>query len=261
VAALQRIARGCAARYGRLSRARRPLHVDELPVRVTYAEALALETEFTPPSMLWALVGAGGDELAPVGADLLGDGPGFVVAGPPRSGRSTALCTMVESLLDPKIGLVPVVLITPRRSPLAALAGRPGVLAVLDGAAEAADLEAASGTEHRYVVVVDDAELLDETELDDALSDVLRTARDGQHAVVIGGTTEDLGRGYRGFLSDARRSRSGLLLGVRSPDDGELLGLRLPRGTQAGGPTGRGLFVATGLATPIQVALPRSPGP
>jgi S-DNA-T family DNA segregation ATPase FtsK/SpoIIIE len=259
VAALQRIARGCAARYGRLSRVRRPLHVDELPVRVTYPEALALDPEFTAPSVLWALVGAGGDELRPVGADLLGDGPGFVVAGPPRSGRSTALCTMVESLLDPKIGLVPVVLITPRRSPLTALAGRPGVLAVLDGAAEAADLEAAIGTEHRYVVVVDDAELLDETELDDALSDVLRTARDGQHAVVIGGTTEDLGRGYRGFLSDARRSRSGLLLGVRSPDDGELLGLRLPRGTQAGGPTGRGLFVATGVATPIQVALPAVP--
>jgi DNA segregation ATPase FtsK/SpoIIIE, S-DNA-T family len=256
VAALQRIARGCAARYGRLSRARRPLHVDELPVRVTYAEALALDPEFTAPSVLWALVGAGGDELAPVGADLLGDGPGFVVAGPPRSGRSTALHTMVESLLDPKIGLVPVVLITPRRSPLAALTGRPGVLAVLDGAAEAADLEAAIGTEHRYVVVVDDAELLDETELDDALSEVLRTARDGQHAVVIGGTTEDLGRGYRGFLSDARRSRSGLLLGVRSPDDGELLGLRLPRGTQPGGPTGRGLFVATGVATPIHVVLP-----
>jgi S-DNA-T family DNA segregation ATPase FtsK/SpoIIIE len=256
VAALQRIARGCVARYGRLTRARRPLHVDELPVRVTYDEALALDPEFTAPSVLWALVGAGGDELAPVGADLLGDGPGFVVAGPPRSGRSTALCTMVKSLLDPKIGLVPVVLVTPRRSPLAALAGRPGVLAVLDGTAEAADLEAAIGTEHRYVVVVDDAELLDETELDDALSEVLRTARDGQHAVVIGGTTEDLGRGYRGLLSDARRSRSGLLLGVRSPDDGELLGLRLPRGTQPGGPTGRGLFVATGVATPVQVALP-----
>jgi S-DNA-T family DNA segregation ATPase FtsK/SpoIIIE len=258
VAALQRIARGCASRYGRLARARRPLHVDELPVRVTYAAALGLDAEFTAPSALWALAGAGGDELAPVGADLLADGPGFVVAGPPRSGRSTALLTMVESLLDPAVGagLVPVVLVTPRRSPLAALAGRPGVLTVLDGAAEAAELDAAIGTEHRYVVVVDDAELLDETELDEALSDVLRTARDGQHAVVIGGTTEDLGRGYRGFLSDARRSRSGLLLGVRSADDGELLGLRLPRNASAGGPIGRGLFVATGVATPIQVAVP-----
>ena len=258
VAALQDIARGCAARYGRLARARRPLHVDELPVRVTYDEALALDQDFLAPSALWALIGAGRDELAPVGVDLLADGPGFVVAGPARSGRSTCLLTMVESLLDPKIGagLVPVVLITPRRSPLSALAGRPGVLGVLDGSAESADLDAVIGTEHRYVVIVDDAELLDETELDDALSAVLRAARDGQHAVVIGGTTEDLGRGYRGFLSDTRRSRSGVLLSIRTADDGELLGLHLPRNAPAGGPIGRGLFVATGAATPVQVALP-----
>jgi S-DNA-T family DNA segregation ATPase FtsK/SpoIIIE len=261
VAALQDIARGCAARHGRLSRARRPLHVDELPVRVTYGEALALDPEFLAPSPLWSLVGVGRDELAPVGVDLLADGPGFVVAGPPRSGRSTCLLTMVESLLDHRIGtgLVPVVLVTPRRSPLSALARRPGVLGVLDISADSTDLDAVIGVEHRYVVVVDDAELLDETGLDDALAGVLRSARDGQHAVVIGGTTEDLGRGYRGFLSDARRSRSGVLLSIRTADDGELLGLHLPRNAPAGGPTGRGLFVAAGVATPVQVALPGSP--
>jgi S-DNA-T family DNA segregation ATPase FtsK/SpoIIIE len=260
VAALQDIARACGARYGRMPRARRPLHVDELPVRITYAEALALDPELRTPSALWALVGAGGDELSPVGVDLLAEGPGFVVAGPPRSGRSSCLLTMVESLLDPKVGtgLVPVALITPRRSPLSSLAGRPGVLGVLDSAADSADLDAVIGTEHRYVVIVDDAELLDETDLDDALAAVLLSARDGQHAVVIGGTTEDLGRGYRGFLSDARRSRSGVLLSVRSSDDGELLGLHLPRNAPTGGPTGRGLFVATGVPTPIQVALPPS---
>jgi S-DNA-T family DNA segregation ATPase FtsK/SpoIIIE len=261
VAALQDIARGCAARHGRPARPRRPLHVDELPVRVTYGEALALDQDFLAPSPLWALVGAGRDELAPVGVDLLADGPGFVVAGPARSGRSTCLLTMVESLLDPRIGtgLVPVVLITPRRSPLSALAGRPGVLGVLDASADSAGLDDVIGVEHRYVVVADDAELLDETGLDDALAGVLRSARDGQHAVVIGGTTEDLGRGHRGFLSDARRSRSGVLLSIRTADDGELLGLQLPRNAPTGGPVGRGLFVATGVATPVQVALPGPP--
>jgi DNA segregation ATPase FtsK/SpoIIIE, S-DNA-T family len=258
VAALQDIARGCRRRYGRIPRRLRPLHVDELPVRITYREALALEPEFLAPSALWALVGVGGDTLAPVGIDLLNEGPGFTVAGPPRSGRSTALRTIVRSLLDPAVGggLVPVVLLTPRRSPLRELAGRPGVLGVLDASAEEPDLLAAIGDEHRYVVVVDDAELLDETELDDALRGVLRTARDGAHAVVIGGTTEDLGRGYRGFLNDTRRSRSGVLLSVDSPDDGELFGLRLPRNASLGGPTGRGLFVVLGATTQIQVALP-----
>jgi S-DNA-T family DNA segregation ATPase FtsK/SpoIIIE len=165
---------------------------------------------------------------------------------------------MVRSLLDPAVGggLVPVLLITPRRSPLRRLAGRPGVLGVLDTAASEDELEALLEHEHRYVVVVDDAELLDETELDDALRKVLRSARDGEHALVLGGTTADLNRGYRGFLSDSRRSRSGVLLSVDSPDDGDLFGLRLPRNAAGGGPTGRGLFVAAGVTTRIQVALP-----
>jgi S-DNA-T family DNA segregation ATPase FtsK/SpoIIIE len=257
VAALQEITRSCASRHGRLPQRMRPLHVDELPVRATYEEALALDPDFRAPSPLWALVGVGGDALAPVGIDLLAEGPGFVVAGPPRSGRSTTLLTMVRSLLDPAVGggLVPVLLVTPRRSPLRRLAGRPGVLGVLDAAASEDELEALLEHEHRYVVVVDDAELLDETELDDALRKVLRSARDGEHALVLGGTTADLGRGYRGFLSDSRRSRSGVLLSVDSPDDGDLFGLRLPRNAAAGGPTGRGLFVAVGVTTRIQVAL------
>jgi S-DNA-T family DNA segregation ATPase FtsK/SpoIIIE len=203
----------------------------------------------------------GGDALAPVGVDLLAEGPGFVVAGPARSGRSTTLLTIAGCLLDPSVGggLVPVVLITPRRSPLRELAGRPGVLGVLDATASTGDLESLLEHEHRYAVVVDDAELLDETELDDALRTVLRTARDGEHAVILGGTTEDLARGYRGFLSDARRSRSGVLLSVGSPDDGDVFGLRLPRNAAGGGPTGRGIFVAVGVTTQIQVALPGSP--
>lgn len=258
VAAVQEIARDSIRRYGRVPRRMGPLHVDELPVRVTYREAMALDPDFLAPSALWCLVGVGGDTLAPAGIDLLNEGPGFVVAGPPRSGRSTTLRTIVHSLLDPAVGggLVPVLLITPRRSPLRLLSGRPGVLGLLDASAEEDDVAAAIGDEHRYVVVVDDAELLDETELDDALRGVLRTARDGEHAIVIGGTTGDLGRGYRGFLSDTRRSRSGVLLSVESSDDGELFGLRLPRNVSFSGPTGRGLFVCLGATAQIQVALP-----
>jgi S-DNA-T family DNA segregation ATPase FtsK/SpoIIIE len=260
VATVHALAKLCQDRYGRLPRALRPMHVDELPVRVGYDEALALEPDFLPPSSLWALVGVGRDDLSPVGIDLMADGPGFVIGGPARSGRSTALRTIAHSLLDPAIagGLVPVVVIAPRRSPLRLLAGRPGVLGVLDATATADDLEDLLEHEHRYVILVDDAELLDETELDDALAKQLRSARDGEHAVVIAGTTQDIGRGYRGFLSDTRRSRSGLLLDIDSPDDGDLLGLRLPRNANYGGPTGRALFVASGVQTQIQVALPPS---
>lgn len=260
-AALQEIARTCASRYGRLPRRRRPLRVDELPVRVTYREAMSLDPEFLAPSALWALVGVGGDTLAPVGVDLLSEGPGFTVAGPPRSGRSTTLRTIAGSLLDPAVGggLVPVVIVTPRRSPLRLLSGHPGVLGVLTADSGAADLAAAIGDEHRFAVLVDDADLLGGTGpggtgLAAALHDVLRTAGDGEHAVVVGGTGAGLDDG--GFLTDVRRSGSGVLLSVESPGDGDLLGARLPRPVPSGGPTGRGVFVARGLATRIQAALP-----
>jgi S-DNA-T family DNA segregation ATPase FtsK/SpoIIIE len=257
VAALQAIGREASRAYDHPHAALRPLHVDELPVRVTYAEALALDPGFTAPSPLWALVGAGGDQLGPVGVDLISEGPGFTIAGPPRSGRSTVLMTMVRSLLDPDIGgAVPVVLVCPRRSPLRMLANQPGVLAVLDANSDENSLDAAIGDHRRYVIVVDDAELIDRTDLADPLEDQIRTARDGKHAMIIAGSGDDLGRAYNGFIADCRRSRSGVLLRVESPEDGELLGLRLPRNNPAVGPVGRALAVGLGTSTPVQGALP-----
>jgi S-DNA-T family DNA segregation ATPase FtsK/SpoIIIE len=257
VAALQRIAREAERSIGRTPREVRPFHVDELPIRVTYSEALALDPDFNSPSALWALVGVGGDELAPAGVDLLAEGPGFTIAGPPRSGRSTVLMTMAQSLLDTRIGdgTVPLVIITPRRSPLQSLKGRAGVLAVLGINSPEDAIEQAIGDHTRFVVIVDDAELLDRTDLDDALTEVIRTARDGEHAMIISGTNEDLGRTYSGFIADCRRSRSGALLRVEAPDDGELFGIRLPRNNAAPGPIGRGLLISLGTSLPMQAVV------
>ncbi|MFD0655679.1 hypothetical protein [Thermocatellispora tengchongensis] len=60
---------------------------------------MELDPAFEPPSPLWALLGAGGDALGPLGVDLIAHGPGAVVAGPSRSGRSSALLTAARSLL------------------------------------------------------------------------------------------------------------------------------------------------------------------
>jgi S-DNA-T family DNA segregation ATPase FtsK/SpoIIIE len=260
-AALASLGRQAAARHDGalrargtpLPRAQRPMRVDALPPRVTAAEAHGLEPGFSPPSHLWALVGAGGDELAPVGADLLACSPGFVVAGAPRSGRSTVLAVMTRSLTGHG---VPVVLLTPRRSPLRNLAALPGVLGVLGGDDPPERLRELSGDEERYVVLVDDAELLHDTPLGTELEGVVRHARDGEHAVVAAGTTDLLAAQYRGFVVELRRGRSGLLLSPQGlPHEGDLLGVRLPRAATAG-PVGRGLLVLGGLVIPVQAALP-----
>ena len=255
VAALQAIARQASERHAAVPRSRRPLRVDALPPRVTVGEVLRLDPDPEPRGGLWALVGVGGDALGPMGVDLLQTSPGFVIGGPPRSGRSTALETMARWLLRLQ---VPVALVTPRRSPLRELAARPGVLGVLgmrEGEAERL-AELLRGAE-RHVVLVDDAELLLDTPMGERLAELVRAARDADQAVVAAGTTDDLNSQYRGFVVDMRRSRSGLLLSPQSPSDGDLLGVRLPR-NMAAGPPGRGLLVQSGTASPVQVALPSS---
>ena len=258
VAALQGLAHVLETSDDELQRTHRPLHVDELPLRVTYSQVLRLDPDFQAPSPLWAVVGAGGDELRPVGVDLLSEGPGFTVAGPPRSGRSTVLLTMVKSLLDPMVGegIVPVALVCPRRSPLRMLEGDAGVLGLLDAEADEDELQKVIEDQERYVVVVDDAELLDGTELDEALIDVLRKARDGEHGVIVAGTTDDLARSFSGLTAESRRSRSGVLLNIQSADDGDVLGIRLPRNTDFQGPIGRALVANLGNTVLVQTALP-----
>jgi S-DNA-T family DNA segregation ATPase FtsK/SpoIIIE len=225
-----------------------PLRVDALPMRITASQTLALDPAFSPPSPLWGLIGAGGDALAPLGLDLLAFGPGAVIAGPSRSGRSSALMTAAHSLIAQG---TPVIAVAPRRSPLRDLAG---AVAVLDG--NATDLPELVADLQQYVVLVDDAELINpDAPLGTALEEVLRSGRDGDHGLLIAGTTGDLAVAYRGFAAETRKSRTGLLLAVQSQADGDIFTIRLPRGT-VGGPPGRGFLVTTGNLTPIQTAFP-----
>ncbi|MGI5283928.1 FtsK/SpoIIIE domain-containing protein [Nonomuraea polychroma] len=225
-----------------------PLRVDALPMRITASQALALDPSFSPPSPLWALVGAGGDALAPLGLDLLAHGPGAVIAGPARSGRSSTLLAAAHSLIARG---TPVIAVAPRRSPLRELAG---AQAVLDG--NATNLAELVADLQHYVVLVDDAELINaDGPLGMALEEVLKSGRDGDHALLIAGTTGDLAVAYRGFAAETRKSRTGVLLSVQGQNDGDIFTIRLPRGA-TGGPPGRGLLVTTGIVTPIQAALP-----
>jgi len=250
VEALQRIGREATAQAGRLPRQSRPMRVDALPPRITDTEAMALEPDFAPPSPLWALVGVGGDELQPVGVDLQESGPGFVVAGPPKSGRSTTLMAATRSLIARG---VPVVLVTPRRSPLREWADRPGVLGMLGSDASGDDLAGLTrqAEDGRYVVVVDDGELLYDTPLDTALEEVIRSGMDGDHGLIAAGAADTMSSQYRGFLVEARRSRTGLLLSPQGASEGDLFNVRLPRDA-GGGPTGRGLLIRGGSLLQIQ---------
>ncbi|MEV5177042.1 hypothetical protein AB0L10_39610 [Streptomyces flaveolus] len=121
------------------------------------------------------LVAVGGDTLTSLGPDLT-DVPTLVIAGPPRTGRSTALLTAARSLLAAGTGLI---VLAPRRSPLRTLRDRPGVAAVItDAEVTVNEFREALGNipEEHGVIVVDDAELFMGAEID---SDLALLARGG----------------------------------------------------------------------------------
>ena len=182
------------------------------------------------------MAGAGGDELSPQGLDMVEEGPGLVVAGPPRSGRSTTLVAMARSLIAQQ---TPVLVIAPRRSPLRSLEGTPGVLAVLGAEIDIDFLRATLNPLERYVVVVDDAEMLYNAPNAEILERIIVSGRDADHGLILAGNTRDLGSCYSGFVATARKSRCGVLVAVDTPDDGDLFGVRLPRNAGPG-PLGRG---------------------
>jgi DNA segregation ATPase FtsK/SpoIIIE, S-DNA-T family len=251
VGALRQIAAEARQRSGRLPKGHRPLRVDALPARITVAETYRLDPDFAPPSRLWAMAGAGGDELSPQGLDVAEEGPGLVVAGPPRSGRSTTLITMARSLIAQQ---TPVLLIAPRRSPLRSLEGTPGVLAVLGAEIDVDYLRATLNPLDRYVVLVDDAEMLYNAPNSEILERIIVSGRDADHGLILAGNTRDLSSCYSGFIATARKSRCGVLVAVDTPDDGDLFGVRLPRNAGPG-PLGRGLLFRPGRAEPIQLAV------
>jgi S-DNA-T family DNA segregation ATPase FtsK/SpoIIIE len=252
VAALRALGEASRRRHGSPTGAARPLRVDPLPSRITPDEAMRLAPSFRPRSPLWALVGVGGDELGPVGLDLLDEGPGLTVAGPARSGRSTTLLTMAKSLLARS---TPLLVITPRRSPLRSLDGEDGVIKVLGPGTKPEDITAAVDGIEQFAVIVDDAELLFNGPLSAPLEKILASGRDSEHGLIIAGSAGDLGRAYSGFIKEALKSRCGVYTAVESPNDGDLFGVRLPRNAAGGGPLGRGLLIRPGSMTPIQLAV------
>jgi DNA segregation ATPase FtsK/SpoIIIE, S-DNA-T family len=254
VAALHRIALKADDRDRGVTEGYRPEPIAVLPAHVSMSSVAKDAAAAAEPGRAIALVGVGGDRLTPQLIDFAKTGPGFLVAGPPRSGRSNALVVMALTLAGQGCSVVGI---TARRSPLTDLADEPGVTAILDGRTTApADLEALLGSldEAPVAVVVDDAELLSDSPISETLAAFGRAGRDRQNALIIGGTTGDLGA-FRGFIPEVRKSRAGLLLCPGSPSDADLLGTRLPRTAVFNGPPGRGALIAEWEMQVVQVPL------
>ena len=199
------------------------------------------------------LLGVAGDAAAPIGIDLVGGRVRFLIAGPPRSGRSTALHTLLNEAL--RIG-VAVVVLAGARSPLREVADHHDVRVIEN------DDDPGRVPVRPTLLLVDDVE---EVEGSTASEVVLHWARsaDAPLGVVVAGRTDELVATWTGLAAEVRRLRCGLLLRPRTLD-GELFGVRLSR-EPVSGPPGRGVLIGDPRwgpafgdheAVPIQVARP-----
>jgi S-DNA-T family DNA segregation ATPase FtsK/SpoIIIE len=181
----------------------------------------------------------------------------FLVVGPYRSGRSTALETIA---LGASLAPVELHLIAPRRSPL-----RGSEL----WRTEATNSESAAELTHHLgerlgnhelddtavLLFVDDAGELTDAILMAQLEALVKKGRDSALRIVAAAET-GAARGLGcPWVREIRREGHGLLLSPDLLSDGDLLGVRLPRRVAAPLVTGRGFLVNGGVAELIQVAV------
>jgi len=181
----------------------------------------------------------------------------FAIVGPPRSGRSTALVTLISSLAR---GPLPVHLIcvAPRRqSPLSSWGGSGDVHVGAEACAAAiADLAGRLPTEAFTVLAIDDGEELAEGAVAQQLEQIVRRGRDLPIRVVAAVETQAAHRAFSGWIKELLKDRQGLLLNADPTADGALFrGVRLPRRRDwERVPPGRANLVGRASLEVVQVA-------
>ena len=203
----------------------------------------------------FALHGESGDTVS---LDLL-DSPVFGVIGPERSGRTTALTTVVRGIAERSPG-ARLFLAAPRRTALTDAfrweqvgRGTDGVDTMLVELAAEIRERGPDGSD-TIVVVVDDGEEMTEGPAASALADIIRRARDARVVVVAAVSTSAAHRSFGGWVSDLKRQRHAMVLCPEVDVDGDLFGVRLPRKASRRFPPGRGYLVRRGTVDYCHVA-------
>ncbi|HEY7200808.1 MAG TPA: FtsK/SpoIIIE domain-containing protein [Candidatus Dormibacteraeota bacterium] len=210
-----------------------------------------------PDRPLEAVVGIDDRRLEPLRIDL--EEGHFIVAGPRRSGRSTALAAFAASLAasprPPELNLL-----APRRqSRLPELGVWTSVAVGLDDCTASVERLAAAARTRRpdeaptQVLVIDDGEEL----ADAGLSDLDWIAQRGvEHGlrILVGAETQSAQRVFSGWMTLVLRERQGILLDADPAIDGTMLGgVQLPR-RRGVWPAGRAYLVRRGVVDLVQIA-------
>jgi S-DNA-T family DNA segregation ATPase FtsK/SpoIIIE len=221
--------------------------IGTLPADVELEPLLALAAPLRP------IIGIGERELAPVSIDL-SEGH-FLITGPNRSGKSSALAALAQGLRAAD-GDLELHLLAPRRTPLTSLDVWTSVATGGDAIEELTSelkekLDERESGEPPIVLVLDDGQELADSMADSYIEAIVRRGRDVDVWVIGASEIAAAHRSYGGWLPELRKERQGLLLQPDPDIDGDLLGVRLPKARTA--LPGRGVLVTRYGVEMIQV--------
>ena len=224
-AALREIAARHAERDAATPGGLRPFRLEELPAVAPYDEAVRQAVRAAADRIAegWLPLGLGGDDLALAGLDLSGSAVA-VLAGPPTSGRTSLLRFVAAACREARL---PVLALCPLPSALSRDLGADAL--VTDGLDEEALVARFRELPGGTVLMVDDAELLKDGPLAQALLAMVQQARGKGWRVLVAGATAEVGAGYSGWVYEARKSRQGILLSPQGMADGDIFSARLMR--------------------------------
>ncbi|WP_104082182.1 FtsK/SpoIIIE domain-containing protein [Cryobacterium sp. Y11] len=212
-----------------------------------------------------AAIGLADDTLAAIGVEQRGT---FIISGPPGSGRTTALATLVAALgrspQHPQIALF-----APRRTALSgAAAGRLGtdgsdgfvlVADTIDAVVTAASrlterIEAGSFTVGQLAVVLEGVTDFTGTDAEHPLAQLVKAAARAELFVVGEAESSTWSQAYT-LAGPFKSGRRGLLLVPGEMDGDMLLGTPLGRLKRSEFPPGRGFLIVNGHAMRLQAAM------
>jgi S-DNA-T family DNA segregation ATPase FtsK/SpoIIIE len=243
-----------ATEIRKLATALRATGMAEAPKIVSLSSAISLSE--LAPIHGEVVVGVQSSSLQPVGVAPRG---AFVVTGPPGSGRTTAVSTMVASAkrLSPGVELH---YLGVRRSPLvAAFAWTSTSVTPEDVGAQAqrlADQISSSPTESlAFAIVIEGASEFSNSAAETGLQALVKACNTEGQWLIVEGEVSTL-RSTTGFLGLVRGGRRGLALQPDQDTGSALFSTPFPRTNRAEFPEGRGFLVGSGKVALVQVALP-----
>jgi len=182
----------------------------------------------------------------------------FVVAGPPQSGRTTAVASLVTSVLRRSPGS-PIALFAARRSTLLGLTSWTFMATDTDSITElardlAVKIAMDDPTTRGLTIVIESVGALAGGLADDAVQSLIGAARGEGLLVIAEGETTSLS-GW-GLAQMIRADKYGVALQPDQMDGDTIFGTSLPRVRRTDFPPGRGYFFRSGRVFRVQLPVP-----